>query len=336
MPEIKSNQSLQRFNTFGVDVKAKAFVTIENVLELTDVLKQNKLPVFILGEGSNILLTKDLNKLVIKNNISGKTITEETEDHAIVRFGAGENWHCSVLWSLQKGLCGLENLSLIPGLTGAAPIQNIGAYGVELKDIFEKLEAVNLATGKLTVFHQEDCAFGYRDSVFKNRLKNQFCITAVYLRLSKIPKINIAYGDIKNTLQEMGISDPTPSDVSNAVIRIRTSKLPDPKVLPNSGSFFKNPEIDRKAFEQLQKRFPDIVFYSLPNEKVKIPAGWLIEQCGWKGKRIGHVGCHAKQALVLVNYGGASGHELLEHAERVATSVKEKFGIALVPEVNVF
>lgn len=336
MPEIQSNQSLQGFNTFGVDVKAKAFVTIESTSELTEVLKQNKLPVFILGEGSNILLTKDLDALVIKNNISGKTITDETEYHAIVRLGAGENWHSAVLWSLQKGLCGLENLSLIPGLVGAAPIQNIGAYGVELKDVFEKLEAVNLATGKLTVFHKEDCAFGYRDSVFKNRLKNQFCITAVYLRLSKTPEINIEYGDIKNTLEEMGISDPAPCDVSNAVIRIRTSKLPDPKVLPNSGSFFKNPEIGRKAFEQLQVRFPDIVFYTLPNEKVKIPAGWLIEQCGWKGKRIGHVGCHAKQALVLVNYGGATGRELLEHAKRVADSVKEKFGIALVPEVNVF
>lgn len=336
MPEIQFNQSLIAFNTFGVDARAKAFAEVGNLEELREILRNNSLPIVILGGGSNILLTKNLEALVIKNNILGKAIVSETDDFAIVEAGAGENWHELVMWSLEKGFCGLENLSLIPGLVGAAPIQNIGAYGVELKAIFLKLEAIDLRTGEAVVFTKEACEFGYRDSIFKNELKGLFCITKIYLHLSKKPKINIAYGDIRNTLKEMKIADPGPRDVSSAVIKIRSSKLPDPKVLNNSGSFFKNPEIDRVTFENLRKQFPGIVFYELPEDRVKIPAGWLIEQCGWKGKRIGNVGCHDKQALVLINYGGASGRELLNHAEKVALSVKEKFGIELVPEVNVY
>lgn len=336
MPEIQFYKSLLSFNTFGIDVSAKAFVEISHVEKLRTVLKKNALPVFILGGGSNILLTKDVDALVLKNNILGKTIVEETEDFAIIEVGAGENWHDLVLWSLEKGLSGIENLSLIPGLVGAAPIQNIGAYGVELKDVFVKLEAVGLATGTIKTFSKKACQFGYRDSVFKSDLKGKYCITKVFLQLSKKPKINVSYGAINDTLQEMGIDNPKPKDVSDVVIKIRSSKLPDPNILHNSGSFFKNPEIDLQTFQTLQKKFPSIVFYDLPNEMVKIPAGWLIEQCGWKGKQIGTVGCHAQQALVLINYGGATGKELLDHAKKVANSVKEKFGIDLTPEVNIY
>ncbi len=336
MLEFQFNQSLLPYNTFGVDVNAKAFVEVNSVDELRNVLLRNAFPIIVLGGGSNILLTKDLNVLVIKNNILGKTIVEEKEDHAIIEVGAGENWHELVLWSLGNGLSGIENLSLIPGLVGAAPIQNIGAYGVELKDVFVKLEAIGLSTGKNIIFSKEDCQFDYRDSIFKLDLKGKYCITKVFLRLSKKPKINISYGAIESTLKEKGINKPTPQDVSNAVIEIRSAKLPDPNILHNSGSFFKNPEIHREKFEALQKQFPDIVFYELPDDQVKIPAAWLIEQCGWKGKQIGNVGCHAMQALVLINYGSATGKELLNHAHMVAQSVKEKFGIDLVPEVNVY
>ena len=336
MPTIHFNHSLQSYNTFGVDVKAKAFVEIDSVSTLEKVLADNTLPVMILGGGSNLLFTKDLEALVIRNNILGKNIVKETENFAIIEVGAGENWHQLVLWSLEKKLYGIENLSLIPGMVGAAPIQNIGAYGVELKDVFEKLEALNLGTKKIDVFTNEECEFAYRESVFKKALKGKYCIIKVFLKLSKKPEVNVSYGAIKETLSEMGVLNPSPKDVSEAVIKIRSSKLPDPEVLHNSGSFFKNPEIDRPTFESLQIKFPEIVFYELPNGQVKIPAGWLIEQCGWKGKRIGSVGCHAKQALVLVNYGGATGQELLDHAHKVIASVKEKFGIELTPEVNIY
>ena len=336
MSKFQFNYSLLTYNTFGVNVQAKAFVEVNSADELQKVLVRNNLPIIILGAGSNVLLTKDLDALVIKNNILGKTIIEETKEDAIVEVGAGENWHELVLWSLGNRLSGLENLSLIPGLVGAAPIQNIGAYGVELKDVFIKLEAIGLATGKLTTFSKEECQFGYRNSIFKSALKGKYCITKVYLQLAKNPKINVSYGAIKSTLKELGVVRPTPQDVSNAVIKIRSSKLPDPKILSNSGSFFKNPEVDHSFFETLQKQFPEIVFYELPNDRVKIPAGWLIEQAGWRGKQIGKVGCHEKQALVLINYGGATGDELLKHAQRVALSVKAKFGIELIPEVNVY
>ena len=336
MSEISFNQSLLPYNTFGVEAKAKAFIEISGVDELQLILKKNEMPLFVLGGGSNLLLTGDLDALVLKNNIKGKTIIEENNEFAIIEAGAGENWHELVLWTLENNLFGLENLSLIPGLVGAAPIQNIGAYGVELKDVFLKLEAINIETGDAASFSKKECDFGYRESVFKKALKGKYCISKVYLKLSKIPKVNISYGAIEDTLHKMGILKPTPRDVSNAVIEIRSSKLPDPKVLNNSGSFFKNPEIDRTTFENLQNKHPNIVFYSLPDNRVKIPAGWLIEQCGWKGKQIGNVGCHAKQALVLINYGGASGQELLDHAKRVTNSVKEKFGITLTPEVNIY
>ncbi len=331
---MQENVSLQSYNTFGIKAHAKRFKAITNVTQLKQTLKQEE-PALILGGGSNILLSNDVQGLVMKNEIMGIEIIEENEQEAIVRFGAGENWHKSVLWALKQGLGGIENLSLIPGTLGAAPIQNIGAYGVELQQVFVELEAVYLKSGRRKIFRKEDCQFGYRESVFKKRLKGKVFITSVTLRLTKLHKLNLSYGAIGTTLETMGITEPTIKDVSNVVIQIRQSKLPDPAELGNSGSFFKNPEISLKQFNTLKKRFPDIVFYKLPNNKVKVPAGWLIEQCGWKGKRVGNTGAHSQQSLVLVNYGGATGKEVWQLALKIKRSVNEKFGIMLTPEVNV-
>lgn len=335
--QIEYNVSLKDYNTFGLEAKAAAFVEVHSVEELQEALRENqgKLPIFILGGGSNLLLTQDVPFLVIKNAIKGITIVEEAETDLVLAVGGGENWHQLVMKTLDNGLSGLENLSLIPGTVGAAPIQNIGAYGVELKDVFEKLEAVELATGNLQTFDAAACKFGYRDSVFKQELKGKFCITTVFLRLSKKPLINTNYGAIREVLKERHIEQPTSRDVSDAVIFIRQSKLPDPAKLGNSGSFFKNPEIERSQFERLQQQFPNIIHYDLPDGRVKIPAGWLIEQCGWKGKRVGNTGSHKDQSLVLVNYGGATGAEVWQLAQDIIASVKEKFGIELTPEVNV-
>ncbi|HFB99818.1 MAG TPA: UDP-N-acetylmuramate dehydrogenase [Phaeodactylibacter sp.] len=333
--QIQKNKSLQSLNTFGIEAKAESFVEVHSVKELQGVLKENNASIFVLGGGSNLLLTKDIKGLVIHNNIKGRKIEREFKHVAYVSAGGGENWHQFVLWTIEKGLGGIENLSLIPGRVGASPIQNIGAYGVELKDVFHRLEAVELATGELRVFRKKDCAFGYRESIFKKKYKGKFCITKVVLKLSKRPKINLTYGAIAQTLALQNIKNPTIKEVSNAVIQIRSSKLPDPAELGNSGSFFKNPEISKRQFRSLQKAFPHIVFYPLKNEKIKIPAGWLIEQCGWKGKRIGNTGCHAQQALVLVNYGNATGKEIQTLALKIMDSVKTKFGIELKMEVNV-
>lgn len=336
MTTIQSNFSLKNYNTFGIDVAAQAYVEVNSVYELQEVLLENRMPVMILGGGSNMLLTKDLELLIIKNNIFGKQVVEETASTVEVVIGGGENWHETVLWTLENNWGGIENLSLIPGTVGASPIQNIGAYGVELQDVFVKLEAVEIATGELHTFTKEECQFAYRDSIFKNKLKGHFCITQVYMQLHKAPhQLSTKYGAIQSELANQHIENPTIQDVSNAVIAIRSSKLPDPKVLGNSGSFFKNPEIERAHFEYVQKEFPHIVSYDLPNGKVKVPAGWLIEQAGWKGKRIGNTGAHAKQALVLVNYGNATGEEVWNLAMAIQQSVKEKFGIEIVPEVNV-
>ncbi len=334
--KIQQHFSLKAYNTFGLDVKARLFSKVQSVKGLSAFLKTNKEQLFILGGGSNMLLTKDIDAHVLKNEIKGIDIIRDFTNTVHVAIGAGENWHQFVLWAIRKKLGGVENLSLIPGTVGAAPIQNIGAYGVELKDIFIKLEAVDLQSGKKKVFYKKDCQFAYRDSVFKKRLKGKILISKVVLRLSKKPKLNTSYGAIQTVLHEKKIKNPTIKQVSNAVIEIRSSKLPDPAILGNAGSFFKNPEITSAKFKKLQKRFPDIVFYPLPNKKVKIPAGWLIEQCGWKGKKIGNTGSHAKQALVIVNYGNASGEEIKAHADRVIKSVEQKFGIRLKAEVNVF
>ena len=333
---ILKNYPLKKHNTFGIDCNAENLVRIRSETDLKEAIKLPYPPVYVLGGGSNILLTGDLSGLVLKNEIKGIKVIEEDHQEVIIQAGGGENWHQLVCWSIKRNYGGIENLSLIPGTVGAAPIQNIGAYGVELREVFEKLEAINLRTGKKKIFYSTDCAFAYRDSIFKNTLKNEYCITQVCIRLTKTNhRLITGYGAIREVLQEKHIKDPTIQDISDAVISIRSGKLPNPEELGNSGSFFKNPEIDNEQFEQLQKKFPQIVHYELPDNKVKIPAGWLIEQCGWKGKRIGNTGAHASQALVLVNYGGASGKEVKKLADQIRSSVLNKFGIELSCEVNI-
>ena len=333
---ILKNYSLKAYNTFGLDTKAVNLLKVQSVTELKQALKLPYQPIFILGGGSNMLLTQDIAGLVIKNEIKGIEIIEETEENVVINIGGGENWHQLVLWTIVNNYGGIENLSLIPGTVGAAPIQNIGAYGVELKDVFVKLEAINLSTGRKKTFGKKACQFGYRDSIFKKQLKGQYLISSVFLQLTKKNhQVNTNYGAIKASLAEKNIKNPTIKAVSDAVIAIRSSKLPDPAELGNSGSFFKNPEVTRFHFKKLQKEFPNIVFYDLPNGKVKIPAGWLIEQDGWKGKKIGNTGAHAKQALVLVNYGNATGEEVKKLAFKIIDSVENKYGIRLTPEVNI-
>lgn len=281
------------------------------------------------------MLSKDFPGLVLQNNIKGIENIDESAEHAFIKVGAGEVWHKFVRHVIKCGLGGVENLSLIPGFVGASPIQNIGAYGVELKDVFHELEAVDLQGGNVKVFSHEECRFGYRDSIFKQEAKNKYVITSVTFRLDKIHKLNTTYGAIEEELKSMGISKPTINDVSNAVINIRRSKLPDPAEFGNAGSFFKNPEIPLEDYNVLKKAYPDLVAYKTGENKMKLAAGWLIEQCGWKGKIVGNVGMHRKQALVLVNYGNAGGEELISHARKVQKSIEDKFGVLLEMEVNI-
>lgn len=341
---IEQNKQLKPYNTFGISVYAKFFAEVQTEEELLELQQRNEYrnnPVLVLGGGSNILFTKDFDGLVLRNALPGISIVRETENDALVKVAAGEVWHRFVLWTIEQNLGGVENLSLIPGLAGAAPMQNIGAYGVEIKDVFEELEAVHCKTGEKQKFGLIDCEFGYRESVFKNKLKDEFIITSVTLRLVKVlsPKANYRfktdYGDIKNTLAQMQVSELTLKTISDAVIKIRTSKLPDPAQLGNAGSFFKNPVITKQQFDELALRYPAMPSYWQVDGTVKIPAGWLIEQCGWKGKVIGNTGAHAKQALVLVNYGNATGKEIENLALEIRQSVKEKFGIEIQPEVNI-
>lgn len=334
---IQENISLKTHNTFGIDVKARYFVEITGLVQLQKVLELKAYPKkFIISGGSNMLLTKDIDALVMHINLKGISIVEENEDQVEIKVMAGENWHDLVTWSLDKGYGGLENLSLIPGNTGTAPIQNIGAYGVELKDVFVSCTAMEIKTGELVSFDNEACKLGYRDSVFKNEAKGQYIITSVHLKLTKKDHIlHTGYGAIEAELKKNGIVYPTIKDVSNAVIAIRQSKLPDPAVLGNSGSFFKNPVIPKKAFEKFIKKNPEAPHYKVDEEAFKIPAGWLIEQCGYKGKRFGDAGVHEKQALVLVNYGGATGEDILRLAQLVQKEVAQKFNIKIQPEVNI-
>lgn len=336
---IQENISLKPYNTFGLDANSQQFVSVISIEELQKVLQSEKAksqPLFVLGGGSNILLTKDVEGLTLKVEIEGIEVVEETDNHVLVKVGAGVVWHDFVLYSLAKDWGGIENLSLIPGTVGAAPMQNIGAYGVEIKEVFEKLHAVNRITGEIEVFDKDACQFGYRESIFKNTSKNKYVIAEVYFRLTKQNHhLNTTYGAIEDTLKEMGIKNPTIQDVSRAVIAIRQSKLPDPKKIGNSGSFFKNPTIDKIDYEQLKIDYPDMPGYQLPENMVKVPAGWLIEQCGWKGFRENDIGIHKNQALVLVNYGGGRGNDLWQLAQQVQASVRKKFGIELSPEVNV-
>lgn len=340
MDLLLENCSLKSFNTFGMDVSARYLCRLDTEDILQDVLgfsASNELPLLILGGGSNILFTGDYPGVVIRNELMGISIEEEDENELVVKAGGGVVWHDLVAWSVDRGLGGIENLSLIPGCCGAAPIQNIGAYGVEQKDVFESLTLVNLIDGTSKKMSSDDCRFGYRDSIFKQELKDKVMITSVSFRLNKKPELNTSYGAIEQELVNMGVSASAAgvADVSRAVINIRRSKLPDPAELGNAGSFFKNPVISEVQFNDLLKEFPDIVGYPASDGYVKVAAGWLIESCGWKGKRVGEAGSHKKQALVLVNYGAARGKDIVELSMQIRGSVRDKFGIEITPEVNI-
>ncbi|HCO82684.1 MAG TPA: UDP-N-acetylenolpyruvoylglucosamine reductase [Arenibacter sp.] len=335
--DIRKDISLKKYNTFGIDAKAKFFCEINSIADLKKALALQGYPtLFVLGGGSNMLITKDLENLVLHINLKGIEVISENKDEAIIKVSAGENWHNMVLWTLDHDYGGLENLSLIPGNTGTAPIQNIGAYGVELKDTFVSCDAMEIATQELKTFTKEECQFGYRDSYFKNEGLGKYIITSVSFKLTKRNhKLNVDYGAIVSELHISGITNPSIKDVSNAVIAIRKSKLPDPKELGNSGSFFKNPVVDKQQFDNFTKMNPTAPFYKVTENEFKIPAGWLIEQCGYKGKRFGDAGVHKNQALVLVNYGDASGAEIIDLAENIIDSVSQRFGIVISPEVNI-
>ncbi len=334
---IQQHKSLKEYNTFGIAAKAKYFCEINTIEDLKSALNLSQYPnKFILSGGSNMLITKDIDALVLHINLKGIEIVAENKDRATIKVMAGENWHEMVLWTLSKDFGGLENMSLIPGNTGTAPIQNIGAYGVELKDCFVSCEAMNIATQEITTFSKEACKFGYRDSFFKNKGKGQYVITSVNFNLTKRNHtLNTGYGAIETELANQKIDKPTIKDVSNAVIAIRKSKLPDPKELGNSGSFFKNPIIDKENFKSFNEKNPEAPFYKISEDAYKIPAGWLIEQCGYKGKRFGDAGVHKNQALVLVNYANATGEDILKLAGEIMASVKSKFDITISPEVNI-
>lgn len=338
---IQENVSLKPFNTFHIEARAGKFMEIRSVDELQQVLKEPayaQMTKLILGGGSNVLFTRDFEGLVLKVSVPGIEIVDEDEHKVRIKAGAGVNWHQLVMHCISQDFGGIENLSLIPGTVGAAPLQNIGAYGVELKDTFDSLEAVHIKSGELRRFHKEECQFGYRDSVFKNSLKGQYVITSVTLTLNKHPVVNISYGAIEETLAQMLNGSgrvPGVREVSEAVIYIRQSKLPDPAVIGNAGSFFKNPVISVEKYEQLKQVYEKVPGYILSDSTVKVPAGWLIEQSGWKGRRLGRVGVHDKQALVLVNHGGGKGEEVKELAFKIQDTVCEKFGIELMPEVNI-
>ena len=339
---IQENISLKNYNTFGIDVNAKRFVSVTSVYELQQLLQTEK-DVFLISGGSNMLLTKDLDKLVVHIDLKGISIDRENENNLNITVNAGENWHEFVLWCVSENYGGIENLSLIPGNVGTCPIQNIGAYGVEVKDLITKVEAIEIATQKLVSFAADECNFGYRNSIFKNEVKGKYIIISVSFLLTKNNhKLTTSYGAIETELASKKIKNPTIQNISEAVIAIRQSKLPDPKKIGNSGSFFKNPVISISLFDKIQKDFPNIPSYpviSNAGEKLKdmlkVPAGWLIEQGGFKGKRFGNFGVHEKQALVLVNYGHATGQEIYQLAQKIQKTIKDTFSIDLEIEVNI-
>jgi len=336
--KISHNISLKKYNTFGIDVSAKDFVTATSINELQKILQLKPEKLFVLGGGSNMLLTKNINNsLVIHINIKGIKKIDENPGFVFINVSAGENWHHFILWCIDNNYGGLENMSLIPGNVGTAPIQNIGAYGTELKDNFIECEAIEIETGIIKSFSKIECEFDYRNSVFKNKLKGKYIITSVTFKLTKKNHIlNTAYGVIEKELEDKNILSPTIKDISNAIIAIRKSKLPDPKKLGNSGSFFKNPVITQQEFEIFIAKYPEAPNYKVSHNEIKIPAGWLIEKAGFKGKQYGNAGVHEKQALVLVNHGNASGKEIWNLAMKIKSTVKEKFGIEINPEVNVY
>ena len=335
--KFKKNISLKNQNSFGIDVNCNLYCIIkskEDIIKLihSDEFKNNK--TLILGGGSNLLFTKDFDGLIIKNEIVGKEVVSENRNNTTIKVGAGENWHNFVLWSIKNGLSGVENMALIPGNIGASPMQNIGAYGSEVKNVIENVWAINIEDGKKLIFSNTDCNFQYRDSIFKNELKKKVIITHVSFNLSTTPNNNTTYGDIKEEIQNLGLSISTES-ICKAVINIRERKLPNPDKIGNSGSFFKNPIISTSQFEEIKSNFSEIVGYKVSETKTKVAAGWLIDNCGWKGYRKGDAGVHKNQALVLVNYGNASGEEIISLAKEIQLSVKDKFDINIHPEVNI-
>ena len=339
---IQENISLKHLNTFRIDITAKYFAAFNTVDALSELLQfkqpsttNYQLSTLLLGGGSNILFTKNFDGLVLKNEIKGIELIKEDNNYVYIKAAAGENWHQFVLHCINNNWAGVENLSLIPGNVGASPMQNIGAYGVEVKDIFYSLEAFHLQEKKIVQFNIDDCTFGYRESVFKKKYKNQFVISSVTFKLKKIPTFNTSYGAIEQELEKMKVKEMSIKAISDAVINIRLSKLPNPADIGNAGSFFKNPEVEKNTFDILQAAFPAIVGYHLPNSKVKLAAGWLIEQCGWKGFREGDAGCYAKQALILVNYGNTKGNQIFELSQKIINSVKTKFDVVLEREVNI-
>tara|TARA_R110002073_G_scaffold8207_5_gene45806 strand:+ start:20854 stop:21864 length:1011 start_codon:yes stop_codon:yes gene_type:complete len=332
---ILQNISLKKYNTFGIEVVAKRFVSVGSFYELQEVLKSEK-DIFLLSGGSNMLLTKDIDQLVVHIDIKGISIDRENEDEVYVTVNAGEDWHEFVLWCISQNYGGIENLSLIPGCVGTSPIQNIGAYGVEVKDVISKVEGLEIDTGKRVEFSAKDCQFGYRNSVFKNELKGKIILTSVSFCLTKKNHIlNTSYGAIETELANQNISNPTIKNVSDVVIAIRKSKLPNPKEIGNSGSFFKNPVVSRDQFQKILTEHPTVPSYIISDNEIKVPAGWLIQTAGFKGKRFGDAGVHEKQALVLVNYDNATGKEIFELAKTIQQTVLELFSIALEIEVNV-
>jgi|TARA_R110000737_G_scaffold17480_2_gene35204 UDP-N-acetylmuramate dehydrogenase len=337
---FQANFDLKPYNTFGISAKCLYFGTFASIEELKSALAEVKklnLPLMILGGGSNILLTKDYEGIVLRNEIKGFDILAQTENEVIVRSGAGEVWHEFVMKCLDNNLAGIENLSLIPGSVGASPMQNIGAYGVEIKDVFHSVEALHIETGELKNFNKGECEFGYRESVFKRKLKDQYVITCVEFRLKKDAEVNTSYGAINDELAAQGIQSPTIRDVSNAVIAIRQSKLPDPKVIGNAGSFFKNPVVEKSLAEKIILEYPDMPNYPdrINPNLTKLAAGWLLEKAGFKGMRIENYGVHTKQALVLVNYGGSEGKDIYDLSTKILATIKVKFGVDLEREVNI-
>lgn len=335
---VQKNVSLKPYNTFGLDENAGFLALVDSVEDLSEVFRSSRFRSqrkMVLGGGSNVLFTRGFTGVVAKMGIKGIEKVKETADEVVLSIGAGESWHFFVLWCIERGYGGVENLSLIPGTVGAAPMQNIGAYGVELKDVFHSLEAYEKKTGKMHTFFKEDCHFGYRYSVFKGELKDQFVITKVSLKLTKEPTFNISYGNLKDTLEAMGVEELSLKAVSQAVINIRQSKLPDPMEIGNAGSFFKNPVIEKLHFEALKAQFSDAKSYQVGEDLVKVPAGWLIEKAGWKGHRDNDIGVHDKQALVLVNYGAGRGKNIFKLSNEIMNSVQGMFGIDLEREVNI-
>lgn len=337
MLKFQENYCLKRHNSFGVDAKSRLFISFTSEIELrfileSEVYSNNK--TFILGEGSNILLTQDFDGLMIHNRIKGICILEENKQYVLVEVGAGVNWHEFVTWSVNRELSGVENLSLIPGTVGASPVQNIGAYGMEVKDTITKVHALKIQNKETKIFSNKDCDFEYRSSIFKGALKDKTIITKVEFKLLKTAINNTSYGDIEQELKTLNIK-PSPKNISNAVINIRNRKLPNPSELGNSGSFFKNPIVSSSRFKSLKKIFPKIVGYKISEQETKIAAGWLIEDAGLKGHRDGEAGVHKNQALVLVNYGKASGKDIINLAQKIQNIIAKRYGINIKPEVNI-